>query len=436
MVRVGQLSTYTFGGAATAARRLHDGLLRIGVDSRFWHRDDAENSVDDSRFAPLPLLPESSGGLLEPLRSQWDRLGRRQARVDWRRHLEERPGGFEVFSQPQLARPTRVDVAALQADLLHLHWVAFLFDHPTFFASLPKRLPLVWTLHDQAPFTGGCHYASGCDRFQTHCGNCPQVAAPQDQDVSRHGFEVRRRALRGRRLQVVTPSHWLNRSARLSDIWPAATEFSVIPYRLDLQRYRPVDPRPIRQEFGIDQTDFVIVFGAEDVANRRKGMPHLARALERLEPQVGWHALVFGDGELPRLPDWIRVHRLGYVRDEERKVHCLSAGDVFMLPSLEDNQPQTGLEALACATPVVAFAAGGIPEYVRDAETGWLAAVGEVDPLAQRLLSAASDRERRQELGRRGRQLMEREFPLELQATRMTRLYESLLGQATSRKSA
>lgn len=436
MVRVGHISTYTFGGAATAARRLHDGLVRAGVESRFWHGSDKANQVDDPRFAELPTIPRVTNPLLKPIFKHWDKLARRRARKDWRKHLEQRPEGFEVFSPSQLFKESYANLSKMNCDLVHLHWVAFLVDYPSFFASLPARMPIVWTLHDQAPFTGGCHYASGCDRFRSGCGQCPQVAQSCEDDASKYGWDIKRKALRGHKVHVITPSHWLGKVAQQSPMWPSATQFSVIPYGLDLDIHRPVDRQLVRREFGIGSNEFTFVFGAEDIANRRKGMPHLAKALEKLEPQSNWHALVFGDGQLPALPSWLQVHRLGYVRDDQRKVACLSAGDVFVLPSLEDNQPQTGLEALACGTPVVAFDSGGIPEYVKEGETGWLAAVGNVVDLAKQLKTAADSKDYRESLRSRSRKYMEREFPLDLQATRMLDLYRELLGQNTQRKAA
>lgn len=436
MVRVGHISSYSFGGAATAARRLHDGLVASGIDSRFWHSSDPANGHVDSRFATLPVIPQVTHPLLKPLFKHWDKLSRRRARQDWRKHLEHRPAGFEVFSPAQLFKDSFADLKAMDCDLLHLHWVAFLVDYPSFFASIPSRMPIVWTLHDQAPFTGGCHYSSGCDRFRSGCGSCPQVAMSSDDDVSKYSWDVKRKALRGHRLHVVTPSRWLGELAQQSPLWPKTTQFSVIPYGLDLKVHREVDRMSVRREFGIAATDFTFVFGAEDIANRRKGMPHLAQALAQLEPRENWHALVFGDGELPKLPTWLSVHRLGYVRDDARKVACLSAGDVFVLPSLEDNQPQTGLEALACGTPVVAFSAGGIPEYVRENETGWLAPTGDVIGLARQLDVAANSIEHRQALRISSRRMMEREFPLELQAERMLDLYSQMLAQETRRKAA
>lgn len=420
--RVHHVSTYTFGGAAVAARRLHDGLVRLGVPSHFLHGSEARNRVDDPAFAPLPTTVPVPRWM-EAAWRRWDRMRRREARRDWRRHLEKRPSGYEVFSAARLFEPTWLDAKAIRPEVLHLHWVAFLIDHPTFFASLPQQVPIFWTLHDLNPFTGGCHYASGCERFRSGCGHCPQLADPGPSDASRHSFDVKRRAFRGHRLHIVTPSRWLGDLARTSPIWPEETQFHVIPYGLDIEIYQPRQASGIRQEYGIGEHAFTFVFGAEDIANRRKGMPHLSAALARIERQENWHAIVFGDGQIPSLPSWLNVHRAGYVSDEDRKVALLSAGDLFVMPSLEDNQPQTGLEASACGLPVLAFESGGVPEYVRDAKTGYLARVGDANDLARQLVNASTHPETRIAMGQAARRMIETEFALQLQAQRMTRLY-------------
>ena len=170
-------------------------------------------------------------------------MKRKRARRDWRNHLSHRPEGYEIFSAARQVNDSYFNVEDLDCDVLNLHWIAFLCDYPSFFSSLPHRLPTVWTLHDMNPFTGGCHYAADCERFQTGCGDCIQVANPQPDDVSRYAFQLKRKSMRSKQLHVVTPSHWLGSLAQQSPIWPKRTEFSVIPYGLELDLYHPLPPR-------------------------------------------------------------------------------------------------------------------------------------------------------------------------------------------------
>ena len=281
-IRVSHISTYSFGGAAFAAQRLHEGLLEQQVDSRFWYSPKSPNPVSKPTYDIMPLQPESDSKLLAPIKLNIKRMQRKRARRDWRLHLDQRPEGYEVFSAARQFDDSYFDIRELDCDVLNLHWVAFLCDYPSFFASVPHRMPVVWTLHDMNPFTGGCHYAGDCQSFQSGCGTCQQVNNPKPDDVSRYGFQLKRRSMRSRKIHVVTPSRWLGQLAQQSPVWPKHTTFSVIPYGLELDQYRPLDRDQSRRELGLDSNSFVLAFGAEDVANRRKGMSLLIEALKDL----------------------------------------------------------------------------------------------------------------------------------------------------------
>lgn len=432
------MSTYSHGGAAFAARRLHEGLRDLGASSQFWYGPDESNQSADESYQALPIQAVNTEGLLGSLRLNVQRMKLKRARRDWREHLSNRPDGFEVFSAARQFGESHFDSSVLNCDVLNLHWVAFLCDYPSFFNSLPGRLPIVWTLHDMNPFTGGCHYSGGCDRFTSGCGSCPQVSNPSSNDVSRYTFQVKKRTLRSRRIHVVTPSRWLGDLAQQSHLWPKGTSFSVIPYGLELDQYTPHSKRQSRKHLGLSDDAFVLAFGAEDIANQRKGMHLLIQALQDLPPSNRWEAIVFGGGQLPTgLPEWLTTKQTGYLKSAHDKAQVYSAADVFVMPSIEDNQPQTGMEAMACGTPVIAFAAGGIPEYVRHLETGLLAKCGVSQELGRQLLHLAGQPELAKAMGQTSRDVMEREYALRFQAERYLDLYREILDcSQTSRNRA
>lgn len=434
---VDHICTYTFGGAANAARRLHEGLRELGTDSRYWHRDETHSAVDDPSYLPLKFRPGTTNALAGPVVKTIKRFQRRVARHDHRNHLTNRPTGYEVFSPVSLFYDTYLSPNTLTGAIAHLHWIAFFVDYATFFASIPVQKPIVWTLHDMNPFTGGCHYASGCEAFAHGCGQCPQIRAAGKDDVSRRSYRLKRKLLKGRNLTVVTPSRWLNREAQRSLVFPSRTRFEVIPYGLETDLYRPVDIATARSELGIPRDAMVIAFGAEDLNNQRKGMSFLFEALPSVESSRPIHALVFGEGKLPedRL-NLAGVHSVGFVKDIATKAKVYSAADMFVMPSLEDNQPQTGLEAMACGTPVIAFDSGGIPEYVRSGLTGLLARVGDAKDLARQISWMLQHDAARDDMARHARQMIEAEFPLSLQARRYVKLYDELLYGSTSSRAA
>lgn len=437
-ISVDHFCTYPFGGAATAARRLHEGLKLEGLKSRFKYHERPETTMNVSTYAPLQFQNPIPNPLTRPIVKKIKRLRRKQARADYREHLENRPEGYEVFSPTVLFDDTTPARGELSADIINLHWMAFFVDYPTFFQSIPNKKPVVWTLHDMNPFTGGCHYTTGCGRFTQGCGACPQVSNSGPNDISKRAFQLKKKLYRHKNLTVVTPSRWLSREAQRSHVFSPKTRFEVIPYGLETEVYHPVNKPLARHELGIPDDELIISFGAEDLKNRRKGMDYLWQALEQIEAKRPVSALLFGAGEPEHIPSRLKsIYKMGYVEDVDQKAKIYSAADIFIMPSLEDNQPQTGLEAMACGTPVVAFDAGGVPEYVRSGLTGLVAKVADADDLAKQLSWVLQHDQARVDMGRQARAMIESEFPLHLQAQRYQGLYEELLGiQSVSTRAA
>jgi glycosyltransferase involved in cell wall biosynthesis len=343
------------------------------------------------------------------------------------------------FGAPNTPWPT-VDHRAAADDVIHLHWIAKFLDQPSFFGSLSPDQPVVWTLHDMHAMTGGCHFSDGCDRFTQGCGSCPQlptVRKPTDQanDLSRQYFLAKQAAFSKVNLHIVAPSRWLLACAKSSPLLASARSFHHVPYGISLDEYYPMDRREARARLGIDPNATLVCFGAMDVSARRKGGRHLVQALSHLADLPGVEGLVFGSGELPvgegPMP---KLHHVGPVNGLLAQRAVYGAADVFVLPSLEDNLPLTGLEAMACGTAVVGFDAGGIPDYVRPGQTGLLARTGDGDDLGGRLRELVMDPDRAAEMGRQARKLIEREYAAEREAAAYESLYGDLLGNARQAK--
>ncbi len=422
---VNHYNTFPHGGAATAAKRIHRELKRVGVDSRFYYRMNESATALDRSFHRLEF--SEGRGLWQAISKRLRKSTQRKIHQQYDHHIAGRVHEGEVFSMAELPEPTRLDWSAQFADVVHLHWISFLADYPTFFASIPDNVPIVWTLHDMNPFTGGCHYSEGCTRFKKSCGTCHQIRNSNSNDLSAATFNVKRSALRRKKLHVVTPSRWLGSLAQQSDIWPSGTSFSVIKYGLDLTELSPVSKIEARKKLGLDTDAVLIGFGAEDISNRRKGFHHLIAALKNIRTDQAFECLVFGSGQIEDERHLPKMHQLGFVNDLETQSLIYSASDIVVVPSREDNQPQVGLEAMACGTPVVAFDAGGIPEYVRNGATGLLAAVGDEKSLAMQLTRLIEQADSRIEMGQRARMMMEADFNGPTQTQRYLDLYNDLL---------
>ena len=289
----------------------------------------------------------------------------------------------------ELPDPTVLDWDSIDADIVNLHWVSFFADFPSFFKSIPKHIPIVWTLHDTHAFTGGCHYTGDCMRFADGCGNCPQVFSPNPQDVSLASLLAKRKAYQGKKIQVVAPCAWMRDLAKRSSVWPKGTRFQKIEYGLELEKFKSIDQKAARAALGLDPGKQLIAFGAMELDNPRKGFEYLLAALEKVKTSgADCECLIFGSGQIEQTERLPKLNSLGFLDSAERLCEAYSAADVVVVPSIEDNQPQVGLEAMACGTPVIAFDACGLPEYVIDGKTGWLCPVADSEALAQKILTS------------------------------------------------
>jgi glycosyltransferase involved in cell wall biosynthesis len=209
---------------------------------------------------------------------------------------------------------------------------------------------------------------------------------------------------------------------------------------LDLQQFNPEERLKAREALGLNPAAILIGFGAADVQAPRKGLQHLLNALRRIktsesretESIAPIECVIFGSGERIPCADLPKLHHFGFLDSPERQRLIYSAVDFVVVPSREDNQPQVGLEAMACGSPVVAFDSGGLSEYVLDGETGLLAPLGDEPALADRILKMAKSSELRHRLSSHSRRLIERHFDVRKQSERYLELYQSLVQTKTN----
>jgi glycosyltransferase involved in cell wall biosynthesis len=425
-MRIVHLSTSDSGGGAfRAAYRLHTGLRRLGHDSKM-----------------LVLKRGSGDDAVSALRPRNDCVGRwarklreRKIRRDYERYRPTIPTGIEPFSDDRSEHAGQIVPQLPECDLINLHWIGGGFlDHESFFAGYPKHVPLVWRLADMGALTGGCHYDQGCGKFADRCGACPQLGSVHEDDLSRQVWLRKTAALahvgRGG-LHVVGTSRWIASEAKRSSLL-GRFPISVIPNGLDVEEFAPRDKNFSRDLWNIPRDAAVVLFAAETLANVRKGFAQLAAALAGIRGVeklllvsvggVGWKKCELPEG-LPHLG-------LGRVNNDRMLSTIYSAADVFVIPSLQESFGQTVIESLACGTPVVGFASGGIVDMVRPGQTGWLAPTGDVDALRNAIETALRDRDRRRSMSPICRQVAVEEYSLDVQARAYAALYETLLARA------
>lgn len=279
------------------------------------------------------------------------------------------------------------------ADILHIHWTnsGFLSVKDLKKLFLLNK-PIVWTLHDMWAFTGGCHYAGSCNHFINQCGNCYFLRNPASDDISHNGW-LRKQDMYNavKNLSIVTCSNWLGQVAKKSSLLDEA-DVQAIPNPIDTDLFSPKDKIAARKKWRVGNDAKVILFGAANINDRRKGITYLVEALQILKTQYNLadpvEMVIFGKNkhfDTTTLP--FPVHQLNIITSASDLAEIYSMADVYVSPSIEDNLPNTIMEAMACGTPCVAFNTGGIPDMIVHQENGYLAEFKSAADLANGLRS-------------------------------------------------
>ena len=354
------------GGAAIAALRLMDALRANGADARMLVRDCA---VPHEGVTALPQSP------VLRLKFVWERLviwlhNRLSRRMLW--YVDIANAGTDITRHP----------AFLEADVIHLHWVnqGFLsLDQLDRIFQSGKRI--VWTLHDQWPYTGICHHSVDCTRYQHHCHHCPQLCHPSAKDLSYKVFARKLSIMRQARITFVGCSRWIAGLAEKSALTQGHRVVSV-PNAVP-SVFSPMDKAEARRLHGLPEEGKYILFGSCKVADRRKGADYLIEACRRAELQHVNVIIVGGHAEWMRDSFSQPVYIINYVHSPERMAALYAAADVYVTPSLQENLPNTIAEAMSVGTPCVGFEVGGIPEMIDHRQNGYVARYKDVADLAQ-----------------------------------------------------
>lgn len=435
-MRICLINTYRrIGGAAVAAYRLKEALERSpGIEVDELYRFEREDGAVVDRLAAwgesspvldrLPAIEKFERGFVD---------GKTTERA------------LSLFSLDPLFIDLAETLEVASADVINLHWVSFLQSPAAIRHLAQLGKPVVWTLHDERAFTGGCHYTSGCDGFTTNCRGCPQVEA--EAAVVPEGLLAERlKLLRDVPLHFVSPSHWLGSQLRRSKLFNSACHtLDIIPYSVDLDRFHPL---PVesglferRARLGLSPHEFCILAGSFTWDEDRKGGPFLEEAFKMLFSRLsdelpGVRVRVVTCGAKSPCKDAYPVHSVGLVESEFEMAELLQCCDLFVTMTREDNLPNMIIEALACGVPVLATAVGGIPEMVVEGKTGRLVPRDDSAAMAAALFDAVRDGNLTSEWSRNARRFAEENYAHALQASSYLGLFEKVLNGSRSGASA
>ncbi|MCF8069591.1 MAG: glycosyltransferase [Desulfobacterales bacterium] len=369
------------GGAARAAFRLHRALQMSGHSSRML----VQKKVSDD------LLVSGPKNYLEKFISLAEIfLGEQYTRLQ---HTENTAPHTPSCGFPFGAHSFLKEIS--QSDVAHLHWFR---ETPTLATIGRITEPVIWTLHDMWAFCGAEHYTSDNDSARWRNGYTKNNRSGNDKgfDIDRWTW-CRKKKHWQHPLHIITPSNWLAECASQSALmhsWP----IHVIPNALNIDVFKPLNKSYARNVFNLPQDTNLILFGALKGGNDpRKGFSLLLSSLKKLFPSKSQKhiCVIFGESK-PENPPNINVplHWTGPLTDEHSLALLYNAADVMVVPSRQENLPQTGTEAQACGCPVVAFNTTGLPDVVAHKESGYLAHPFDPNDLAHGIQWVLNDKER------------------------------------------
>ena len=359
------------GGAAVAASRLMKALNNNGVKAKMLVRD---KETDALTVVGLPKSPMLHWHFL------WERFVIFCRLHFSRKHL------FEI----DIAN-AGTDITKLrefqEADIIHLHWInQGMLSLGGIRKILQSGKPVVWTMHDIWPATAICHLTMGCHYYINRCAKCKYLpGGGSSHDLSSRIWRKKQQMLAEGNIYFVACSRWLESEAKSSALLKGQ-KITSIPNPIDTHIYKKGNKQEARQRLGLPQDKKLILFASQRVTNENKGMSYLVEAcrqLSNLKKDLCEVVILGGHAEevVGQLP--MKAHPLGYVNDEQRVVDVYHAADVFVLPSLSENLPNTIMEAMACGVPCVAFKVGGIPEEIDHLKNGYVAAYRDAADLAK-----------------------------------------------------
>jgi glycosyltransferase involved in cell wall biosynthesis len=353
------------GGAPAACMRLLKALRQNRVDARLLVQN---KKTEDEAVTGI------AKGLFGKLKAMYHELTERLPFIIL--HAENRSVRF-AFSTAKTGTDISRNALINDADVLHLHWINHGFLSTNNLIRLTRLgKPVVWTLHDMWAFTGGCHYSGDCDHFVHHCGHCWMLKDAEANDLSNKGWTRKMHLLSDKdSIVFITCSTWLAGVARKSALLQGY-RIEAIPNPIDTELFAPQNNAVNRIKWNLPADKKIILFGAANIMDRRKGIIYLVEALEILKKQgdTKIEVVIFGKNkafDMDLLP--YKTHQMGVIRSQSKLSELYSLADVFVTPAIEDNLPNTVMEALACGTPVVAFNTGGLPDMVDHLHNGYLA---------------------------------------------------------------
>lgn len=365
------------GGAAIACKRLMNALQKCHIDVRLIVRD---KQTENSNV--ISINNRKVTFFINYLRFYWERF------VLWTAKKFEKKDLFKI-SIANVGNNLSRNEMVCNSDIIHIHWInqGFLsLKNIKQISYLGK--PIVWTMHDMWPCTGICHHARECNNYQERCGNCFFIDnGKKIKDIS-YKIYGKKEKLYNSNFTFVTCSQWLKEKAARSSLLKYCNVIH-IPNPIDVKKFFPKDKSLSRQKLSLnDKNEILVLFGSAKITDKRKGIDYMISSCDeliKLYPELVNKITIVVFGQNSSLINSIpfSVYSMDYIDNDEDMINLYNAVNIFIIPSLEENLPNTIMEAMACGIPCVGFDVGGIPEMIDHKLNGYVAEYKNAQDLAK-----------------------------------------------------
>ncbi len=397
------------GGAARAAYRLHRSLLEQNIDSQMLVQN--KESDDHTIIGPVTKT--------------------QRALSKMRPTLDELPASFykdrtkTIFSPSWLPFSNIVKkINEIDPDIVHLHWVCGGMIRIEDIVHI--KAPIVWSLHDNWVFTGGCHIMWDCKKYQDACGACPRLGSTKEHDLSRKIFNRKQKTFSQiENITIVGLSKWLNKCSTNSILLKDRKHIN-LPNPIDTTIFKPFDKEEPRELWNLPKDKKLVLFGAMTTNDINKGFNKLSDALHKIKDEKV-ELVVCGSSEPKESQNFgFKMHYLGHLHDDVSLVTLYSAVDVMIVPSLQENLSNAIMESLACGTPVVGFNIGGNSDMIDHKINGYLAKPFDTADLAYGIDWILKN-ENYENLAKNAREKVLKHFDSRVVAQKYIELYKGIL---------
>lgn len=271
--------------------------------------------------------------------------------------------------------------------------------------------PILMSVVDMFPMTGGCYYFADCDNYKRECLNCPVSSLFDTPNIPHENFLFKKNVyneING----VYLCNTWMKNKVLESGII-SEDKIKIYYGPTDLDIFKLYEKKSVRQELGLPTNSFIMFAGADNIRLKRKGFNELRKAVNDFVNSIKDKNNVLlvlacrNEENLQKYFD-VEVRNAGFLSTDEL-ARMYSAADLYLSPSLDDAGPSMVVQSLTCGTPVIAFNVGVAIDVVESGTTGYRASLGDAFDFSSGIkLFYNMDNKSRERIQQNCRELMER----------------------------